>query len=302
MVVSFPLEAYTIKYELAWDLAFQQMDSTLRDSVTTVPASGERVKGNILDQIELIEDNTRGGDTVATDMGEDSWNIFPNPAYDAKRFDQWDEAYLGVITQPNSEVAQSQAYATNRYIDEQIVAAATGVAYRGKNGTTAVSLPPTQVIAVDYAGDGISPANTGLSWMKISQAQYLLDTAEVPKEGRTLVFNAAGMKALIQDIITNHSAEVTSIQALDRTLLKDGLMGFRFVQTERIAVDENDIATCLAYHKSAIKFGNWSDRKTLMDRLPTKKQSLQIYTSVNVGATRAKDTGVVSILCDQSPA
>lgn len=299
---SFPLEAYTIKYELAWDIAFQQMDATLRNSVTTVDANGERVHGNILDAVEMVDVTTRAGDTVVSDMGEDSWNFFPNPAANALRFDQWDEAYLGVISQPNSEVAQSQAYASNRFIDNIIVAAVTGTAYRGKNGTTAVTLPAAQTIAVDYTGDGVSPANTGLSWMKISQAQYLLSTAEVPTTERYLVTNAAGLKALIQDIITNHSAEVSSIRDLGRSLLQNGLMDFTFIQTERIAVSASDIASNLAYHKSAIKFGMWTDRRTLMDRLPTKNQALQIYTSVNVGATRAKDTGVVEILCDQSPA
>lgn len=300
--VSFPLEAFTIKYELAWDIAFQQQNSDLRNSVTTVAASGERVHGNILDAVEMVDITTRAGDTIVSDMGEDSWNFFPNPAANALRFDQWDEAYLGVITQPNSEVAASQAYACNRFIDEIIVDAALGDAYRGKNGTDVVALPASQVVAVDYAGDGVTPANTGLSWMKISQAQYLLSTAEVPTTERYLVTNAAGLKALIQDIITNHSAEVSSIRDLGRSLLQNGLMDFTFIQTERVPVDDSDIASNLAYHKSAIKFGMWTDRRTLMDRLPTKNQALQIYTSVNVGATRAKDLGVVEILCDQSPA
>jgi len=298
---SFPLEAYTIKYELAWDIAFQQQNSDLRNSVTNVDASGERVHGNILDAVEMVDITTRAGDTVVSDMGEDSWNFFPNPVANAIRLDQYDEAYLGVITQPNSEIASSQAYAVNRFLDEIIVAAATGIAQRGKNGTDAVSLPAAQIIAANYNGDGVSPQNTGLTWMKISQAQYLLSTAEVPTDGRTLVTNASGLKSLIQDIITNHSAEVSSIKELGRGLLQNGLMDFTFIQTERIAVSAGDVASNLAYHKSAIKFGMWGDRATFMDRLPTKNQALQIYTRANAGATRAKDTGVVEILCDQSP-
>lgn len=297
---SFPLEAYTIKYDLAWDIAFQQQNSDLRNSVTNVDANGERVHGNILDAVEMVDVTTRAGDTVVSDLGEDSWNFFPNPVANAIRLDQWDEAYLGVISQPNSEIANEQAYAANRFMDEIIVAAATGTAQRGKNGTDPVTLPAAQVIAANYTGDGVTPANTGLSWMKISQAQYLLSTAEVPTSERYLVTNAAGLKALIQDIITNHSAEVSSIKELGRSLLQNGLMDFTFIQTERIAVNDSDIASNLAYHKSAIKFGLWTGRMSRMDVLPTKNMALQIYTSINAGATRAKDTGVVEILCDQS--
>lgn len=303
--VSFIPPSFQINYESAWDMAFQQTDSSLRDSVMTrTGVTGKVWTGPIIDDFEMTDDLVRGGDTVLSDLTSEIWNVFPKAAYDAKEIARWDREYLHQISQPDSEIAQAQAYAVARLIDNRIVAAATGIAQRGENGTTAVALPSTQIVAATYQGQA-SPTAGPLNWYKISRAKFLLDQAEVPMGGRTFVLDAENMEALVNDVIANHSGEIASIKGMNTNqgsafLLENGLLSFRFVQSERVLRDSSDVVTCLAYHKSAIRNGIWGDRKTQVDRIPTRKQALQIYTDVNANATRSKDRGVVSVLADMS--
>ena len=102
-----------------------------------MPGSGERVRDQILEDAEVTEYSERAGDTVYSDIDSDLWNVFPQPAEKADLIDEWDEAYLGTVVLPTSGVVQTHAAAVARQIDNKIVRAFTGTAYRGKNGTTA---------------------------------------------------------------------------------------------------------------------------------------------------------------------
>ncbi len=304
--VSFIPSSFQINYESAWDMAFQQTDSRLRDAVMTRSGlTGKVWQGPIIDDFEMEDDNVRGGDTVLSDATSEIWNVFPSSAYDAKEIARWDKEYLHMISQPDSEIAQGQAYASARKIDNRIVAALTGTAYRGENGTTATALPSAQVIAASYVGPDTTALGTKLNWYKISRAKALLDLAEVPFSDRYFAFDAENLEALANDVILNHSGELTSIKGMTTSqgsqfLLENGLFGFKFIQTQRLLRSDADVVTCVAWHKSAVRNGIWGDRKTTVDRIPMRKQALLIYTDLNANATRSKDTGVVSVLCDLS--
>lgn len=303
--LSFIPSHFQINYESAWDMAFQQTDSRLRDAVMTRSGvTGRLWQGPIIDDFEMQDDNVRGGDTVLSDVTSEIWNVFPTPAYHAAEIARWDREYLHMISQPDSEIAQGQAYAVARKIDNRIVAAMTGNALRGEDGTTSTALPSAQVIASDYRGPESAAAGP-LNWYKISRAKALMDIAEVPFENRFFGLDGENLEALANDVIQNHSGELQSIKGLStqqggQFLLENGLFGFRFIQSQRWLRSGADVVTCVAWHKSAIRNGMWGDRRSFVDRLPGRKQSLQIYTDMNSGATRSKDTGVVSVACDLS--
>jgi hypothetical protein len=303
--VSFTPPGFQINYGSSWELAYQQTDSRLRDAVSTRTGVTGRVwQDNIIDDFEMEDDNVRGGDTVLSDITADIWNVLPTPAYHAAELPRWDKEYLHNLALPDSEIVQSQAAAVARKIDNRIIAAMTGTAYRGNNATTAVTLPSAQQIASTYMGPE-SPAAGPLNWYKISRAKALLDLAEVPFGDRYLAFDAENLEALANDVIQNHSGELTSIKGMNsqmgqQFLLENGLFNFKFIQTQRVLRDESDVVTVVAWHKKAVKNGIWGDRRSFLDRMPGRKQAMQIYTDVNTGATRARDTGVVSIACDLS--
>lgn len=305
--ISANLNAFIPVFESSFDLAYQQMQSTLRDAVQSKPGSGNRMSGQILDSLETTDYTERGGDTVYTDLDADFWNVFPQPAEAAHLEDEYDDEYLATISRPDSEVVQSHAAAVSRKIDNTIVRAMTAAAYRGRNGTTSSNFDTTnQRVAVDYRGP-LSASNSGLNFYKIARAAKILDDNEVPQEGRYLGIRSGGMENLVNDIIQNHSSELSSIKMMPNSRVITEILGFTVIQNQRWLVADTvtsagtDVASSIAWHRNAVMLCLWQDRKTHMDILPDRRHALAIRTVVNVGATRKRDGGVVEILVDQSP-
>lgn len=306
--ISANLNSYSIEFENSFDIAYQQEMSALRDAVDSKPGQGERMRGQILDSDEATEYNERGGDTVYTDLDADHWNVFPQPAEVAHLQDEWDEGYLGQIVRPDSELVRTHAAGIARQIDNKIVRAFTAAAYRGKNGTVSTAFDTTnQRVAVDYKGP-ITAANCGLNFYKVARAAKIMDDAEVPQGNRFIAIRAAQMENLVNDVIQNHSSELSSIKSMaGNNRVFTEILGFKVIQSQRILVADSvtsagtDVASAIAWHKSAMQLCIWGDRSTRMDILPERRHALAIRTTVNVGATRKKDGGVVEVLSDQSP-
>jgi hypothetical protein len=306
--ISANLNSFSIEFENSWDIAYQQMDSTLRDAVDSKGGQGERMRGQILDSIEATEYNERGGETVYSDLDADHWNVFPQPAEVANQIDEWDEAYLGQIVRPDSDVVRAHAAAIARQIDNKIVRAFTATAYRGKNGTSTAAFDTTnQRVASTYKGP-LTGAACGLNFYKVARAAKIMDDNEVPMSGRSLVMRAAQMEDLVNDVILNHSGELSSIKSMSgNNRVFTEILGFKVIQSQRVLVADSvtnagtDVASCIAFHKNAVQLAVWGDRNTRMDILPESRHALAIRTTVNVGATRKRDAAVIEVLADQSP-
>lgn len=308
--ISASLNAFIPVFESSWDIAYQQITSKLRDAVDTKPGSGDRMRGQILDSLEVTEYSERAGETVYTDLDGDFWNVFPQPAEAANLEDEYDDEYLASISRPDSEIVQAHAAAISRQIDNKIIRAMTADAYRGKNGTTATSFDETnQRVAVDYDGTGASSttANVGMNFHKVARAARILDDNEVPENDRYIAMRAQQIEDLYVNIIENHGANVTDLEIDGNERMVRRLYGFTVIKSQRVLVGDTvtnagtDVASCIAWQKNAVKARVWKDRQTHMDILPERRHALAIRTVVNVGATRARDGGVVEILCDQSP-
>lgn len=290
---------YPVQYESSFDLALQQKPALLRGAVTIEPnCRGRGKRLNNLGQGTTVDITTRGGATVMQDLTSESPWLFPTAAEAVNGLDEFDEVHLGEIVMPGSQLAENQAYAINRKIDNTIVAAATGTRYLGENGTTTDALPSSQQVAAIFPGS----TSTGLNFEKIARAAKILDTNEVPMEDRYLGIRAQQMEDLVLDIIANHSTDLSSIRTMPGTRVIEQILGFKVLQCERFAVDGSDICSVLAWQKSQLVLGIWSDRKTYMDIRADLRHTLQVRTTVNVAAVRRRNEGVVEILCDQSPA
>lgn len=306
--ISANLNSYSIEFENSWDVAYQKMASQLRGAVDSKPGQGERMRGQILDSIEATAYSERGGETVYSDLDADHWNIFPQPAEVANKIDEWDEAYLGQIVRPDSEVVQAHAYGVSRFIDNSIIRAFTAAAFRGKNGTTSTAFDTTNNrVAVNYKGP-LTAASCGLNFYKIARAARMMDDDHVPTMDRYLAVRPAGMEDLVNDVILNHSTELSSIQSMEgNNRIFTKILGFNvIVDTDLLVADTvtnpgTDVASAIAWQKNAMQLSIWGDRNTRMDVLPESRHALAIRTTVNVGVTRKKDAGVIEVLVDQSP-
>jgi hypothetical protein len=158
-------------------------------------------------------------------------------------------------------------------------------------------------VAVTYRGDDLTAANCGMNFYKLSQAEYLMDSNEVPEEGRFVAMTAKQRKNLRDDIIANHSDDSAALEWARTGYLKNQpLMGFTPILSQRCVLNTStDVRTCPFWHQSAIGLGIWTEKKVHMDILPTKRHSLQIRTVMNAGASRLEELGVGVIYADESP-
>ena len=290
---------YVTQFATNWEHLVQQKQSKLREYVTLDLIQGKEKSYNQLDEAEMREITTRAGDTVVQNQGTAKrWNR--TKGYDAtKHFDEFDDALLGSVVLPTSEVVVSHASAYHRKCDELIARAAVGVAYTGEDGVDPVSLPNSQQVAVNYVESG-SPANSGLTVAKLRHASFIMNEAELDEDEERIF--VAGPKQLEDLLRTTEvgSEDYNSVKALVEGKLQT-FMGFKFRWTKRTVYDSGtDIRTCFAYVKSGIVLSD-SGHKVHMDVLPTKSHALQIRSVARLGAARNQEKKVVAVFCDQSP-
>ena len=115
---------------------------------------------------------------------------------------------LQTLADPTSMASVCIQSSVGIKIDEVIYGALGGVAYRGETGSTAVSFPAGQEVAVNLGG-----SNSGLTVAKIRRAAKLLDAAGVPQGDRTFVASATEKEQLL-GVTQTTSADYNNVRAL----------------------------------------------------------------------------------------
>lgn len=293
-------EHYETMYSANWEALLQQTDSRFINAVKRKNVRGKELRISQIGKIESRQIVTRNGQTIPQDI-EMPARWLRVRGYDMVNWiDEWDHISLGDLVSPQGELVQAQAWGAMRTQDDIIIAALVGDAYTGENGTTAVSVPNSQKVAVNYTG--ATAANTGLTLAKLIRAKQILDQNEVPFEGRYIAVNAQGMTDLLMDVDQVSNSRYSDVKAL-----VDGkvsyFMGFTFIMSERVTVDSaTDIAIYPVWQRNFVTYGDGENKKTRIDILPTQNHTIQVRTTLVAGATRTEEEGVVLIYSDQSPA
>jgi len=294
---------FIVAYENSWQLLLQQLDSRLKERVKLVSASGAAVRFNQMDKIAMAAVSSKNAATPTIDITMPSRWAYPT-AYDvANIVDEFDEIFLGSVSNPTSEIMQSQVAAYNRTVDGIIRDAATGSATetdtssKGIQVTKSVAYDTTNnQIAKDRVPFGGTAVNSGLTIDKVRYAKYKLDKNEVPAEDRVLVISAAEVSDLLSTTEVSNSL-YNSVRALVDGQV-DSFLGFKIVRYEGLAVAGTPaLRTCFAYHKNALVLVD-GGRKTYMDIRADLSHGLAIRSTAVVGATRLLDSAVVTILTD----
>jgi Phage capsid protein len=292
---------YVIAYENSWQQLLQQQDARLKERTKLVAAKGAAVRFNQLGLTSMAAVSTKNASTPNTDISMPTRWAYPTPYDVSNIIDEFDEFFLGSVSNPSSEIMQSQLAAYNRTVDSILITALTGSAV--VTDTTTKGIPTTttsaydttnQQIAVNRVPFGGTATNSGLTIDKVRYAKYKLDKAEAPAEDRILVVSAAEIADLLSTTeVTNQL--YNSVRALvDGTV--DSFLGFKVVRTELLGVSSN-VRTCIAYQKNAAVLCD-GGRRSYMDIRADLSHGLQIRSTAIVGATRLLDNGVVTILTD----
>jgi hypothetical protein len=283
-----------------WEFLLQQKDSRFENLVRHYTVKGKERRISYLGALSMRPVVTRNGRTIPQDSPMAARWLRVR-GFDAVTWiDEWDEISLGELPAPESEHVMAHAMAAKRQKDDIIISAFSDDAYVGDNGTDAVAVPSTQKVAVNYVRTG-SAVNSGLTLAKLIRAKYLMDTAEVPTEGRYLAISAVQEADLLADVDQVSNSRYSDVHALVNGEVP-GFLGFKFVRSQRLTLDTvTDIRICPAWQKDGVAYGDAQQPKARIDILPTQNHTIQIRTTLVAGATRTEEVRVVLIYCDQSP-
>lgn len=283
-----------------WNHLVQQKDSRLSGKHDQKPIKGKERTVSQLGSGKMRLITTRNGKTVPSDSTfAKRWIRLI--AYDNVTYiDEFDEQSLGDLPAPESAHVQQHAMAAMRVKDEVLIAALEGTAYIGEQGTTAVDLPSTQKVAVDYVKSGAA-TNSGLTLTKLLRAKYILDSNEVEGEGRYFVHSAQQLYDLLNDVDQVSNADYASIKALVEGNV-NRFAGFEFVMTELLTLNSStDVRTCIAYQKMGVCLCEGKGRKVKISIRDDLNETIQVRTVMQLGASRTEEERVVLVYTDESP-
>ena len=192
-----------------------------------------------------------------------------------------------------------EAMAAARRFDQVIIDALGGTALTGEDGTTSTVFDTNQDIAVSVGG-----ADSSLNLTKLIAAKSKFGKNEVTGQnmmegdGLVLVCSQAELDSMLLNLDQVGNADYASVKALVSGEIHN-FMGFRFVRSELLPVDANNVRTCYAYVKSGLKLAVSQEFTTHMDVLPQRNHTLQVRSKWRVGATRMEEEKVVRIYCDE---
>lgn len=277
------------QYRSNIQLLSQQKGSRLRSSVRSEGVNGENAFFEQIGATAAQKKTTRHMDTPQIDTPHSRRKVSMDDYVWSDFIDK--EDLIRTLIDPASAYAINAVNAFGRSIDDVLIAAASGTAYTGKTGATAVALPSSQKIA---------EGNTGLTLAKLIDAKGLFWTNDIDED---ISLHMAVSSQQLQDLLTDPKAtsvDYVSIKALIKGEISD-YMGFTFHRTQRLAVDASDIRTCIAWAQDGLLLGLGADIHTKISERADKNYLTQVWCGMSIGATRMEEKKIVEIGCDETP-
>jgi len=274
------------------ELLVQQKTSRLRMAVTEERLKGEEGFYDQIGTTDMIEITSRHMDTPQIDTPHARRRVTSSGFVWADMVDKND--LVSMLSDPTSKYVETAAAAAQRKIDAIIVAAARGTAYTGKDGSTAVSLPSTQKVAVNYDG-----SNTNLTIPKLVHAKGILWANEVDEnEEIHIAVRGAQLEGLLmQERAT--SANYVAVQALITGEI-NRLLGLTWHRLQSIYMSSSVLAYPFMWVKSGLLLATGAGIETRVTERSDKNYSTQAWMYMNMGATRMEEKKVVEIACDET--
>ena len=284
--------AFVQQYSANVQMLSQQMGSRLRDAVRVENVVG---KNAFIDQIGSATAalrTSRHADTPQMDTPHDRRRLSLADYEYADLVDDQDKVRM--LIDPTSSYARAAAAAMGRAMDDVIITAATGSASTGETGSGSASLDATANSV------GSASSNDGLTLAKLREAKRKMDLNDVdPSIPRYIAVGPKQIEDLLGDT-TVTSSDFNTVKALVQGEL-DTYMGFRFIMSNRLSVDSNDIRKCFAWAEDGLTLGIGKDISARIDERADKGYATQVYYCMSIGSVRMEEDKVVQIFCDETP-
>jgi len=295
--MSFQVDAaYVYQYRNNVSMLVQQKGSRLRPFVRVEPQNSEFEFYDRIGATDAVEITGRHQDTPLVSTPHDRRRVSLRDYDWADLIDRQDK--LKMLIDPTSAYAMNAVFAMGRKMDDAIIGAAFDTAYSGKTGQTSVSFPAGNQVAVNYVESG-SAANGNLTIGKIRRAKEILDAYDNdPDEARIMTCTANSLHSLLRNIeITSQDYNV--VKALVEGKV-DTFMGFKFVCTQRLLTDGSGYRRHIAWVQSKLLLAVSQDPMVDVGPRRDKRNSMQVYVTMGIGATRMEEEGVVEIKVDET--
>lgn len=221
---------------------------------------------------------------------------------------KWDNEWLYKQAMPDSEVINSMTADLNRWTDDVFIQAATATVYGGPEPyTTAITLPATSQVAVNFPKPGATAANIGLTPWKIMEAKRRIIATDEDMTNKEFYLAISSEEIFQLTAFSETYPNDLWAKVIGKWLENDNgdtpakLMGCNVIRSERLYVDPaTDIRTCALFVKEAFHVSAL-DHSITVDRRPDKRNAMQFLDMAAFGALRVRDPFVQAIYCDRSP-
>ncbi len=280
--------AFVQQYSNNVQMLSQQKGSLLRNSVRIESVTGKNAFFDQVGSATAVKRLTRHADTPQMETPHSRRRVSLVDYEYADLIDNQDK--LRTLIDPTSSYALAAAYALGRAQDDEIIAAATGVAFTGETGSTSTSFPGANAITEASTG--------GLTLTKLRNAKKILDSGNVdPSIPRYIVVGPQQVIDLLGDTNVT-SSDYNTVKALVNGELNT-FMGFNFIMSNRLSIASSK-RKVLVYTQDAILMAVGQDIMTKIDERADKGYSTQVYVCQTIGATRMEEAKVVSIECHEA--
>ena len=151
-------------------------------------------------------------------------------------------------------------------------------------------------------GSTVAAGGTDLTVAKLRAAKKTLDSNNVPAEDRHIVLHANNLSSLLSETAVT-SADFNTVRALVSGELNT-FLGFTFHTIgDRaeggVSIDGSSVRSCLAFHRSAIGYGEGIGPKTEINYVP-EKTSFLVNAMLSACSVGIDGEGIVEVLADES--
>jgi len=310
--------AYVESFKAGFEQAFQQTTSKLQPYFEQESQNEEFQYFDRIGAAEpMAEDATRYGDNPNSDIVHDRRRIGLRDYELGKYIDEKD--LKRVLTDPMNAYTQALLSSGKRKIDDIIIDKFFGPAFTGKSGATQVDFVTAPadidsglisvgaissgdittngkyaVVAGDKEGFSIgenyvsagTDASSGLTLDKLRAARHTMLRLEAITQDDTI--NCFLSAKQLDDLL--RIDEVINSDYSVRKNLAEGnvttFMGFRFIQTERLAVDSDGARRVIIATPRSLKMSTGTALKGDVWRVPAKKNIPYLYFKLCAEASR----------------
>jgi len=272
-------QAFIRQFEREVHESYQRQGSKLRSSVRTI----NNVNGAeaVFQKVGKGTASTKSTHGMVPVMNLDHSSVTATlqDFYAGDWVDRLDELKINI--DERQIIANAGAYALGRKTDELIIGALAGVG----------------------AAQEIDDASSGMTLGKVMDALSLLGEADVPDDGeRYAVIGWKQWSELLQ-IGEFASADYVGPDQLpfQATMQAKRWLGTLWVPHAGLPLDGSDIRSCFWYHKSAIGHAAGSDIQTDITWHGDRAAHF-VNNMMSQGAALIDQSGIVAIMCDESPA